>query len=80
MYTNCRDCIIYSKSLKEKENSLIIYETNLIEIKQKIFDSNELISSFLILKQENENMKKEIENAKSNSDSVKNTQINYEVK
>ena len=79
MYSNCRECLNYSKTLEEKESSLYIHESNLFEIKQKIFDSNELISSFLIQKQENQNMKKEIENAKSNSESGKNSQINYEV-
>ena len=80
MFTNeCHDCSNLTKVVEEKETNITIYHKNLFELKSKIIQSNDLISTYLAYKKENENLRKELEYMKSQSEVGKNSQINYEV-
>jgi len=80
MYSNgCNECKSLTKSLDVKQETLTIFQTNLYEIKARIINENALLNNYKIFKNENENLKKEIEQLKSQTASGMKSQINYEV-
>jgi len=80
MFSNdCNECKNLAKSLEKNQETLTIFQTNLYEIKAKIINENTLLNNFKFFKNENEQLKKEIEQLKSQSVTGKNTQTNYEV-
>lgn len=80
MFSNdCSECKNLAKSLEKKQETLTVYQTNLYEIKARIINENTLLNNYKFFKNENEQLKKEIEQLKSQSVTGKNSQINYEV-
>ena len=80
MFSNdCNECRNLAKSLERKQDTLTIYQTNLYEIKAKIINENSLLNNYKFFKNENEQLKKDIEQLKSQSTTGKNSQTNYEV-
>lgn len=75
----CNECNNLSKTLHEREANITTYKNNLFELKLKIIQSNDLINNYINYKKENENLKKEVAIAKSQSETGKISHINYEV-
>ncbi len=81
MFSNeCNECKNLKKALEHKQENFNIYQTNLYEIKARIINENTLLNNYKIFRNENENLKREIEKLKSQPAIGKNSQINYEVK
>jgi hypothetical protein len=74
---NCRDKI---SQLEEKENKLRIFKNNLYEIKNKILDSSNMINVYVDYKNENLNLKHEIDILRKKLADGGNSQQAYDVR
>ena len=61
MFENdCNECEKKMSLIEEKQKEILILQHNLIDMKNRIIDTNSLMNTWLIHKKENENMKKEL--------------------
>ncbi len=65
--------------IEEKENKIRIFQNNLFEIKNKMLESSNMINVFVDYKNENANLKHEVESLRKRLTEGVNTQQAYEV-
>ena len=84
MFDNdCVECVRTHKIIEEKEKKLNVCQSNLFEMKSKMMETSNLINVYFSYKNENEQLRKEMEAMKKNAEgsvsTVHNAKVNYEV-
>jgi hypothetical protein len=81
MFENeCNNCRAKNSLLEEKDRHIRIFQNNLFEIKNKMLESNNMINVYVDYKNENENLKNEVESLRKKVTEGGNPQQAYEVK
>jgi hypothetical protein len=80
MFENeCINCRTKNSLIEEKENKIRIFQNNMFEIKNKMLESSNMINVYVDYKNENTNLKHEIESLRKKLTEGINTQHAYEV-